>query len=115
VATDLMKTTNKLIIGLLVIGLAGLFTITTIKATAENPVQSAGTVILGYTTTYHYAEGRYIEDGLEVRWVSRSASAPEIPIGSNLAEAMAYLQDNGYELAVPATARPEYVFIRRRR
>lgn len=38
------------------------------------------------------------EIGLEVRWVSRSQAAPEIPVGYPAGEAISYLHGLGYQL-----------------
>lgn len=105
---------NKYIIGLLLLAV-GLFTFNNYKATAENPKVEAATVILGYQVAYvQNSEGFYREAGMRVLYVSRSSNAPDIQVGSELAEAMAVLVDRGFEMQVP-TLRSEFVFNRRKR
>jgi hypothetical protein len=97
---------NKLIIGLLL--LAGLITWHSYspRVVADHPREPHAVIILGYNATLgpivHTSNGGYRpQTGLEVEWVSRSQNAPEINVGSNLAESMAYLMNAGFRLEQP--------------
>jgi hypothetical protein len=104
-ATDLMKTTNKLIIGLLVLGLAGLFTIINSPAQQGNQRQPAATVIIQGNFRYGPMPdrpGNFIDIGMGVKWIERSSAAPaiEITTDTSLAEVMAFYQNQGFEMTL---------------
>jgi len=103
-----MKTTNKLIIGLLVLGLAGLFTI--VKAPAQQssqPRQSAATLIVQgkfrMAQNPNSLPGNLIDVGMGVKWIDYSSNVQrriEITEDTSLAEVMAFYQNEGFEMTL---------------
>lgn len=106
-----MKTKSYLI-GLLCIGaLAGLLVINKAPAQGNGQRQPAATLLISYQYTGSNINGRYIPFGAQVSSVSRSSLAPDVPLGASVAELIAQMQDEGYEV-IPSQRGLEILFNR---